>query len=133
MTHTDGRENQARSLRGEQGECGIRFDSNSQEDAQGRGQQARGQRLGADRAHRQGRVTGGEDRVSNRERILGGIARRVADLEDQHLAYVKSHQGRLEQRLKESKEHEREVQGIVAELKEQLEILTTELQKSEEH
>ncbi|NEO86173.1 MAG: hypothetical protein F6J87_18240 [Spirulina sp. SIO3F2] len=104
----------------------LQSDTNSTEQSQALGHEIRGVNIGAGRANWTGRIAGWGGSLSDRKRILGGIARQVSYLRSQHLAYVKSHQERLEARLQESRDHEVNVLNAIAGLEEQIALLLEE-------
>lgn len=109
-------------------------------------------RLHADRSQqRQTRRTGGEDgsqsfrsvgiddpspdsqhgKIAVRQ-VLGKILSRVDELEAKHLAYVESHEKRLEQRLFESKVSKEEALQLIAEIREMTALLDRQLDEEGE-
>lgn len=64
--------------------------------------------------------------------VLGKILSRVDELEAKHLAYVESHEKRLEQRLSESKVSKEEALQLIAEIREMTALLDKQLDEEEE-
>lgn len=54
---------------------------------------------------------------------LGGILSRVKELQDEHLAYVKSHEDRLETRLSENRRHQNRILEKMKQLEAEIESL----------
>lgn len=70
-------------------------------------------------------------KISIRE-VLGKILSRVDELEAKHLAYVESHEKRLEQRLSESKVSKEEALQLIAEIREMTALLDKQLDEEGE-
>jgi hypothetical protein len=64
--------------------------------------------------------------------IIGKIISRVNELEAKHLAYVESHEKRLEQRLNESKVSKEEALQLIEEIREMTRLLEERADEDEE-
>lgn len=75
---------------------------------------------------RSNRTLGSDNGWKLRVSRLGGIHRRVKQLQAQHLAYVEAHGQRLEARLQENREHKSQILEEITELEQELVELMNE-------
>ena len=73
-----------------------------------------------------------QQRKNSIRQVLGKILSRVDELEARHLAYIESHEKRLEQRLSQSKASKEEALQLIAEIREMTALLDKQLDEEDE-